>query len=125
MGKIDISLRLSSLPAGAAPNKTDPRLDHGMPPAKNVQAGDQVADFRVRLGEIPENEMRPVIPGSAQQAGSFLSGRSRYHRIIISENRFRQMGRQALVGRHHIAKRRAVINDIVPGNGDPGAGDGK
>jgi hypothetical protein len=40
MGKVDVALRLSCLPSSFPPDKSDPGLDHGMTPAKDIQMSD-------------------------------------------------------------------------------------
>jgi hypothetical protein len=40
MGKMNVALRQGSLPAGISPDKSNPGLNHGVPPAKQVHAGD-------------------------------------------------------------------------------------
>jgi len=68
-----------------------------------------------KQGVVLEDEISPVPPGRAQEAAPFLIRRGIHQRMIIGQDRFRQVGRQALVGCDHITQRRAVINHVVPG----------
>mmetsp|Transcript_6203 Transcript_6203/g.25063 ORF Transcript_6203/g.25063 Transcript_6203/m.25063 type:complete len:545 (-) Transcript_6203:80-1714(-) len=93
------------------------REAHRMAEAAQVDALDLGRQVRVGAGEVVEHELRPVLPGLAEQLGAARLGQGEVGR---QQRRLRRRV-ERLVARVDIAERDRAIADVVPGGRGAGA----